>query len=1015
MKRKSLLIVLLVSAASSLFAQTKGFCFRSTDGDYWKMSDVAIAGEVTGTPQIIIRSDQPRQTFLGFGTTFNELDWDAYSLMSASDQALLNKRAYNPSGDLRLTVGRISIGANDFARDWYSCNETDNDFTMQHFTIERDQQAIIPSIKVALEQNPGMTFWASPWSPPQWMKTNKHYAQQVSNTNGCPFSVAPYFNDQFIDDPNYYNAYCLYFSKFIDAYAAEGIPITSLAYQNEAYSYTVYPGCSWTAATTGKFLANYLGSYFAEHHPDVKLILGTMNTASVDVFEQILNTENIGKYVSRIGFQWEGGGAINEIMWRHPEYEAVMTESECGGGTFDWSAAAHTFQLINHYLGNGVTTYTYWNLMLQDGGYSTWGWKQNALVQVNSSDGQPNYTAEYYALKHYSHLIPPQSKILTVDEDNLVLAAQTPDGAIIIVAGNEGSSTKTLSMDVDGKYLLATLPAKSFTSYVVGDEETLLKVLQSEAADLTEVEGRTNAGLASSEFQTLRDAVEQELNGSAATGEILNPTFTDGSSHWTIENVANGGDFRTNTIASRTCWNNWSNNFTSMNIYQDVQGLQPGAYTLSVRSMCGPGEISDQHAYAVAQCDTAVSPVKAIAEWATENGWELQTTSTIIVGTDGLLRVGYASTSGGGTAGWFCATDFALSAVDDDSLLIRAAAEKYAGTTIESNMTRAELLQTLTELRAQKQADAVDLTEVLAEYDKKAAEAQAVAKNTLYADSARETITALLAEQAELLPSIKNETSVNDLIRQLDNAITAAKLTQAASETTDFTFYIQNPGAETEQGWALSVTNGDATRKTSQHYSGDASNPYFDSYCGTSVKLWYTGRQTLTGLPNGTYRLVAAARADGNGAYLTAETAAQRYQTPVANSGNTGGEIWSNAASGTAEKQANNGNGYGWADYQITDISVTDGVLTIGFTNDPYLTGSEWTGTWMSFDDFRLYYIAAPTADAISTLLGEAGSEVISTEYFTPSGIRAQSLQRGINIVRKRHADGTVTTAKVLR
>ena len=94
-----------------------------------------------------------------------------------------------------------------------------------------------------------------------------------------------------------------------------------------------------------------------------------------------------------------------------PQYEMVQTESECGGGTFDWKAAAHTFYLCNRYLAGGVTTYTYWNAILQDGGYSSWGWKQNALVQVNSSSKTAKYCAEFYAYKHYTHLIPAGSKI----------------------------------------------------------------------------------------------------------------------------------------------------------------------------------------------------------------------------------------------------------------------------------------------------------------------------------------------------------------------------------------------------------------------------------------------------------------------------------------------------------------------------------------------------------------------------------------------------------------------------
>ena len=120
-------------------------------------------------------------------------------------------------------------------------------FALESATMDEDQQTLCPA-------------------------SDQHQRLSVRN---CAL-----FHDQFIAEDKYYNAYCLYFSKFIDAYKDEGINITSLAYQNEAYSNTPYPGCSWKAVTTGKFLANYLGPYFAEHHPEVSLIIGTMNTAS---------------------------------------------------------------------------------------------------------------------------------------------------------------------------------------------------------------------------------------------------------------------------------------------------------------------------------------------------------------------------------------------------------------------------------------------------------------------------------------------------------------------------------------------------------------------------------------------------------------------------------------------------------------------------------------------------------------------------------------------------------------
>lgn len=934
--KKTYVILSLVLLCTHAHGQSKAVSFRSSDGNYWKMETVDVADRVIGTPQVIIRTANPRQTFKGWGTCFNELPWDAYNLLSETQRTLFAKRLFNPNGDLRLTVGRIPIGASDYARDWYSCDEFEGDFDMQHFNIDRDLTTIIPSIRVAQAENPDLTFWASPWSPPQWMKTNKHYAQRRTSTNGCPFDVPPYVNNQFIDSATYYQAYSLYFSKFVQAYKAKNIPITALAYQNEAYSNTPYPGCSWTAAATAKFLGQYLGPYFSRHHPDVKLILGTMNTGSLDVYEQILNTPGVKDYVSQIGFQWEGGRQIHEVMARHPDMEAVQTESECGSGTFDWKAAEHTFQLINHYLANRVTTYTYWNAILKDKGTSSWGWVQNALVQVNSSTNTPNYTAEYYALKHYSHLIPPGSRILTVDESRLVLSAETPSGLIVVVAGNSDTFTKTITIDADGRYLAATLPAKSFTSYVMGDDEPMRRLLASEARGLVEIE---SGSLSVAQTDALTHALSQNENNSpdaldalisavsqAETGTgnhqnntLRNPSFTNGSMGWTIDNVSSGGDFRSNTIAGKTCWNNWSDNFTSMNIYQDLSGLTFGAYRLSCLSMCGPNEITDQHAFMIAQGDTTLSPVKRVAIWNTDEGWEQQTTEPVVVGTDGTLRVGYETA-------------------------------KTAALTV---------------------ADTED-----------------------YSDDARANLRALVQAQADIITTLRVQASVDDLTRQLQQRTDDVRMTRKPGLDTDFSFLIVNPDADSADGWALSNTNGDALIKSGQHYSGDTTNPYFDSYNATRGNLWYTGRQTVTGLPNGTYRLIARGRTDGSGVYVFA-LADSLHLTAVPVEGNT-------TTSGSL--------GRGWNEITVDNITVSDNTMTIGFSNDSYFTGKpRFSGTWFSIDDFQLYYLSASTPTTIHTINTLAPQS--HTTYYTASGMKVERAEgHGLFIVRRNNA-----VVKILR
>ena len=504
MKKLSKLILMYGGMA---FCSFQGMAQRvdwycSTEGNLWKTSTVKM-GKSSGTPDLAVNKSETGEqsvVFKAWGATFNELDWDALGVLTRDEQDEILRRVFSPEGDLGISRGRISIGANDYARSWYSCDEMNGDLELRHFNIERDKQTIIPFIRAAQKYNPGLTFWVSPWCPPSWMKINNDYPVLSSRFNKMspqldyllygnvggktdpdemkltgerkgkfPRQLAT--TDYFIQDPRYLQAYANYFCKFITAYAEQGIPIDMVIYQNEAYSYTPYPGCAWTAEGTIRFNRDYLGPTLKREHPEVKLYLGTFNTNRVDHVQKVASDEKLQEYVSGMAFQWEGREALPVLRKEHPEWNYMCSESECGWGSFDWKAGEHTFELINHYLGNGCNEYTFWNFILKDNGESPWGWKQNALIRVNSQTREFTYTPEYYAVKHYANFIRSGAKMVGYKgagkEQKPVLVYLTPEHKYIVIAGNFTDQPQELSVSLDGKALTAQLPAHSYNTFQV--------------------------------------------------------------------------------------------------------------------------------------------------------------------------------------------------------------------------------------------------------------------------------------------------------------------------------------------------------------------------------------------------------------------------------------------------------------------------------------------------------------------------------------------------------------------
>ena len=496
--KKTIVTIMSSLAACSLWAQSVK-TYTTTEAVAWKQGKVSLSSKPAGKVIAKVDAMEKGVPFMGFGTTFNELDWDAFNLLSRDEQDELMRNIFSPDGDLKFTLGRVSMNANDYARAWYSCDEVDGDFALKYFNIEHDKRNIIPLARAAQKYQPELKLFMSPWSPPAWMKINHDYPVSPSRYNrmderqgyllymddgkqadpdemkllGNRDGVFPRklaTQDFFIQDPRYLQCYADMFCRFIELYKAEGLPITKVMYQNEAYSYTPYPGCPWTAEGTLRFNNEYLSPTLAKAHPEVELWIGTFNTNRLDYVEKILDDKTLQANVKGIGTQWECRDNLPEMRKRYPSHRFMVSESECGNGRMDWKAGEHTFFLLSDNLGNGCDEYYNWNFLLADNGISKWGWTQNALVQIDSKTRKMRYTAEYYAYKHFSHFVTKGVEMIAYAGRDYsktpVVIFRGKDGKYIVTAGNFSDTDALLSVKTGKKYLDIKAKAHSFNTFV---------------------------------------------------------------------------------------------------------------------------------------------------------------------------------------------------------------------------------------------------------------------------------------------------------------------------------------------------------------------------------------------------------------------------------------------------------------------------------------------------------------------------------------------------------------------
>ncbi|KAA6306216.1 hypothetical protein EZS27_042128, partial [termite gut metagenome] len=174
-------------------------------------------------------SNQKAQYIDGFGGCFNEMGWDALMALSPQNRDNVIQNLFSPLQS-NYTYCRMPIGASDYGLGFYSLNDVSDDFNMVNFNIHRDRYILSPYIKAALQKNPDMKIFASPWCLPAWMKSNNHYAGNT-NGNGPDYNGMP--EEKITETPTtafkmergYLKSYALYFTKFIKAYEKEGINI----------------------------------------------------------------------------------------------------------------------------------------------------------------------------------------------------------------------------------------------------------------------------------------------------------------------------------------------------------------------------------------------------------------------------------------------------------------------------------------------------------------------------------------------------------------------------------------------------------------------------------------------------------------------------------------------------------------------------------------------------------------------------------------------------------------------
>ncbi|HET7117850.1 MAG TPA: glycoside hydrolase family 30 protein [Hanamia sp.] len=425
--------------------------FRLTPTDTLHFNDF---GQPVET-QIYIFVD-PTKTFqnmMGIGGALTDAAAETFFKLPKDKQKELLTAYYSKDKDkgIGYTLARTNIGSCDFSSGSYTYIK-EGDSALKTFSIDHDQQFKIPFIKDAMAAAGGkLTLFASPWSPPAFMKANDDLL------HGGRLK------------PEYYHSWAMYFTKFIKAYQAEGIPIWGITIQNEPMAKQTWESCNYTADEERDFLKNDLGPVMKSQGLGDKKIIGWDHNR--DLIYQwsstLLSDPESAKYLWGIGFHWyetwTGGkpmydnvGLVHEAF---PNINLLFTEGS--NELFDinkiheWKLGERYGESMIHDFNNGSVGWTDWNILLDEhGGPNHVGNYCFAPIHANTQTGELIYTNSYYYIGQFSKFIHPGAKRIISSSSRSSLqttAFRNEDGSVATVVLNEGDIKIDYFIWVNGK------------------------------------------------------------------------------------------------------------------------------------------------------------------------------------------------------------------------------------------------------------------------------------------------------------------------------------------------------------------------------------------------------------------------------------------------------------------------------------------------------------------------------------------------------------------------------------
>jgi glucosylceramidase len=421
---------------------------------------IAFGSGAASGPVIDVDDTKKFQTMDGFGFALTGGSAQLISKMDADKRAALLKDLFTTEGDgIGVSYLRVSVGASDMNDHVYSYDDLpkgETDVKMEKFSINPDKSDVIPVLKEILAIQPKIKILASPWSAPLWMKTSGVARGGVLK-------------------PEYFDAYALYWVKYIEAMKAAGITIDALTVENEPLNEKNTPSMLMLESEQADFIANHMGPTFKKAGIKTKIVLYDHNLDHPAYPLAILKDKKANKYVDGTGFHLYGGTveAFDQVHDAFPKKNLYFTEqsvTERRGGDGGFNVARPVARIVIGATRHWSRNVLLWNLAAdpQAGPHTNEGGCTGCYGALTIDGNNVTRLVAFYVIAHASKFVPDGSVRIGSEPSEALpnVAFRTPQGKTVLLVANTGTDAADFCVRYHGKVLKTSLGAGSVGTYV---------------------------------------------------------------------------------------------------------------------------------------------------------------------------------------------------------------------------------------------------------------------------------------------------------------------------------------------------------------------------------------------------------------------------------------------------------------------------------------------------------------------------------------------------------------------